>query len=391
MSQWQRVWYASQASFDDRFFGQTLSHVSFENQTIRMVVHPHAYGTLWRLKFSNLYGTYPLTLDNVTLASQRNNQLIEDQTIVDVTFEGMSKVVIAVGAEVYSDNIMFHADPNADIAISLFTPIYTNASTWHFSPARSTYIAEGEKTKANDAALFDTTIHSYYWLTALDVMMEADPALFIAMGDSITEGYASSLNTNNRWPDLLQQRFLQANPNQQLTILNAGLSGNMILRDARHIEFGASLGLANAGERMLDRLERDGLSQPGLNGIIFHGGINDIFGDITAEQLIEGIKELADRVNRKQQQINMAIATITPFGGSAYFTKEREQVRQKVNQWIRANTNFDLVIDLDQTLTDPQNPSQLLHTYDYGDKAHPNDEGNRAIANAIPLSFLNKN
>lgn len=74
----------------------------------------------------------------------------------------------------------------------------------------------------------------------------------------------------------MQKHVQQANPDQPITILNAGLSGNMILRDARHIDFGATLGLANAGERMLDRLERDGLSQLGLKGMIFHGAINDI-------------------------------------------------------------------------------------------------------------------
>lgn len=95
------------------------------------------------------------------------------------------------------------------------------------------------------------------------------------------------------------------------------------------------------------------------------------------------MKDVADRA--KKQHIKTAIATITPFGGSS---EEREEVRQRVNQWIRENTKFDLVIDLDQTLADPQYPSQLLHTYDSGDKAHPNDEGNKAIANAIPLSFV---
>lgn len=160
MSQWQRSWYASQAPFDDRFFGQTFSLVSFETQTVRMVIHPHVYGSTWRLKFSNRYGYYPLTLDHVTIATQHKNQTIEDQDIIDVTFGGKSKVIIPVGEEVYSDSVTFHGDPNADITISLFTPMYTKASTWHFSPARSTYVAQGNQTKANDATLFDTKIHS---------------------------------------------------------------------------------------------------------------------------------------------------------------------------------------------------------------------------------------
>lgn len=387
MSQWTRSWYASQSKFDDRFFGLNISPVSFENQTVRMVVHPHVYGSMWRLTFSNRYGIYPLTLDNVTLASQRKGQTIEDP-VASVTFKGKSRVVIPVGEEVHSDPITLNAKPNADLTISLFTPIYTKVSTWHFTPARSTYIAEGNETRSNDAALFNTTIHSYYWLTALDVMTtKADaPKLFVVMGDSIAEGYASSLNGNKRWPDILKNRVSQIDPKLQICILNAGLTGNMLLRDAKDIEHGATLGLANAGERMLDRLDRDGLSQLGINGLIFHGGINDIFGDATAEQLIKGMEEVANRA--KQKQVKTAISTITPFGGSAFFTDKREEVRQKVNHWIRSNTAFDRIIDLDQTLADPKKTSQLLHTYAAVDKSHPNDDGNNAIAQTIPLSFL---
>lgn len=97
MSQWKRSWYASQTQFDDRFFGHAFSHVSFENQTVRMVIHPHDYGSIWRIKLSNRYGIYPLTLDNVTLASKPRNVNMEDQEIVNVTFNRSSKVVIPVG------------------------------------------------------------------------------------------------------------------------------------------------------------------------------------------------------------------------------------------------------------------------------------------------------
>lgn len=390
MSQWKRSWYASQTQFDDRFFGHAFSHASFENQTVRMVIHPHDYGSIWRIKFSNLYGVYPLTLDSVTLASHRNNVNFDDQDVGNVTFKGSSKIVIPVGKELYSDPISYHADPSTDLTISLYLPVYTKVSTWHFSPARSTYIAQGNQTKVNDGKIFDTSTHSYYWLTALDVEVmssEVDPGVFVVMGDSITEGYASSLNANQRWPDLLLNRIRQVSHAQPFpSILNAGLTGNMILRDARDVEEGAALGLANAGERMLDRLEREGFTQPGLKGIIFNCGINDIFGDATSEQLIRGLNEMIDRT--KKQHLKVAICTVTPFGKSHFFTDEREKVRQEVNQWIRSNAQTDLIIDLDRTLADPQEPTQMLHIYDSGDKAHPNDDGNKAIAEAIPLSFF---
>jgi lysophospholipase L1-like esterase len=79
-------------------------------------------------------------------------------------------------------------------------------------------------------------------------------------------------------------------------------------------------------------------------------------------------------------------ATITPFGGSAYYhpSAANEADRQQVNAWIRQKGHFDGVIDFDHVLADPDQPDHLKHDFDSGDHLHPSPAGFQAMANSIP-------
>jgi lysophospholipase L1-like esterase len=81
-------------------------------------------------------------------------------------------------------------------------------------------------------------------------------------------------------------------------------------------------------------------------------------------------------------------ATIMPFGGSFYDSKEREEARQTVNAWIRTSGKFDAVIDTDAALRDPAQPSRLRAEADTGDHLHPNERGHRMIAEAVNLALF---
>ncbi|MFX6250101.1 GDSL-type esterase/lipase family protein, partial [Acinetobacter baumannii] len=80
-----------------------------------------------------------------------------------------------------------------------------------------------------------------------------------AIGDSITEGNGSTVDTNRRWPDGLAERLAP----QGLAVLNAGISGGRLLRDGM-------------GESALARFERDVLAQRAVRAVIVAIGINDI-------------------------------------------------------------------------------------------------------------------
>jgi lysophospholipase L1-like esterase len=377
---WIGSWYASQTYYDAKF-----AKDRFEDQTIRMVIHPQAFGSKIRLKFSNLYGTEAVIFEKVTAALARSDGQTVPRTNQCVTLNGQSNIVIPAGKEIYTDLIDLQVNEQSDVAISVYIPESTQTSTWHFSPAQLTYISEGDHTDDSSADPFRTKIHSCYWLSGMEVLTQSqEHRVIVALGDSITEGSTSTQGANYRWPNLFWKRLNRGNLTHSISILNAGNVGNQILKS------GPEVGMPLGGESVLSRLERDVFSHSGVTDVIFLEGINDIgLGNANADELISGMKEVANRAHKKGLRI--FIGTILPFGGAPYYSNEKELVRQTVNEWIRSNDVFDGIIEFSHALADPQEPNQLLPTYDFGDHLHPSDEGFKALAFCIPLSlFIDK-
>ena len=121
-----------------------------------------------------------------------------------------------------------------------------------------------------------------------------------------------------------------------------------------------------AGPAALSRLDRDVLSQSGVRYVIVLESINDIgrlarlqapWDEITAQQLEMGLKQIADAAH--EHGIMAIGATLTPYGGAAYYSDKGEQVREAVNDWIRNSGAFDGVVDFDKATQDPQNPTHF--------------------------------
>jgi lysophospholipase L1-like esterase len=183
-------------------------------------------------------------------------------------------------------------------------------------------------------------------------------------------------------------------------VLNQGIIGNRLLNDSPQqagSPFGAALGQAG-----LARFERDVLAQAGVKYVIVGLGINDIAfpGSLTplterisAESVISGYRQLIARAHQKG--IRVIGTTNPPFENSflaappvTFYTPEKENVRQKVNAWMRSSAEFDAVVDFDEVLRDPNHPTRLLALYDSGDHLHPNNAGCAAEGNAIPLALF---
>ena len=98
----------------------------------------------------------------------------------------------------------------------------------------------------------------------------------VAFGDSITDGTASTLNGDDRWPDVFSRRVHAAFGNR-FSVVNEGIGGNMVIGPSNY----AAQPFAG-GPSALDRLERDVLSLPHVTKVIFLEGIND-FGNAGAE------------------------------------------------------------------------------------------------------------
>jgi lysophospholipase L1-like esterase len=116
------------------------------------------------------------------------------------------------------------------------------------------------------------------------------------------------------------------------------------------------------------------------------GGLSE--PDVTADQIIAGMKQIIARVRAHGAKIYGA--TLTPYEGTlihGYYQPEGEAKRKAVNNWIR-NGDFDAVIDFDAALRDPERPTRIRPAYDGGDHLHPNDAGYRGMGEAVDLSLF---
>ena len=357
---------------------------TFKNQTLRMIVRTSIAGRRVRVQLSNALGNPAVTIGAAHIALDLKGSAISPASDRTLTFGGRASFSIPPGALVVSDPVELDVPKLADLAVSLYLPDDTGRPTVHPLGLHTTYIAEGDATR--DAALkpADTTT-AYFWLSSVDVLAPAGAAAIVAFGDSITDGFATTINKDEAWPALLAKRFAFANPGAMLGVVNLGISGNRVLRDG-------------AGANALARFDRDVLSRAGVRWMTLLEGINDITFSalpgmqpteaVTAEDLIWGYRQILGRAHL--HGIQVAGATLMPVEGVATYTEKGEAIRQAVNRWIRTGGEFDAVIDFDALVRDPANPKRLRPEFDSGDHVHPNDAGNEAMADAVDLSVFQK-
>ncbi|PTX60796.1 lysophospholipase L1-like esterase [Melghirimyces profundicolus] len=370
--QWVGSWTASQ---------QTPSGTALEgvaNRSVRMIIHPHLAGKKVRLRLSNPFGQQSVTFKEVYLGVAGDGASLVPRSNTRVTFGGKPSVTLGVGEAVTSDTLNFKVKAGQNLAVSLYVPHATGPVSWHRLARQRSYLSEpGNHAATTEADAYTRRIHSWYWLTGLDVIPHpGTTGGIVTLGDSITDGAGSTPNANHRYPDFLAERLREEEIRK--SVMNAGISGNKIWRDDRVY-----------GPSALHRLERDVLSQPGVTDVILLEGINDIGHephDEDAEHLIRGMKEIIDRAH--ERGLRVYGGTLLPYEGSYYYTEEGNAVRERVNEWIRTSGAFDGVIDFAKVMADPADPDRLNPAFDSGDHLHPNDAGYEAMAEAIHLDWF---
>lgn len=145
------------------------------------------------------------------------------------------------------------------------------------------------------------------------------------------------------------------------------------------------------GRSVLSRFDRDVLATPGVRAVMVLIGINDICNTSGASlvkpaTLIAGYRQLIARAH--DRGVAIIGSTLTPFEGFVYYNAAREAVRRAVNDWIRSSDEFDMLLDWEAVLRDPDTAGRLRADYNSRDWIHPNDAGYAAMAAEVPLQEL---
>ncbi len=423
-NKWVATWTASPvgaATLAADTFSYTRPHAALQfpfpnldtdgatNQTIRMIVKPDLWGNTMRFRFSNAFGTKPVTLGPVRVGLQEFSGVVLKGTNTAVTFNnGSANVTIPAGASTFSDAVTLSwvKNPNdilvsgRNLAISFAVQGTSGPMTRHPVVFMTSYISapgSGDRTADDLDLAYPYTSVSSYFLDAVDVQAPADTSVIAVFGDSITAGTFSSLNTNDRWMHFLSRRLHEVYGNR-VSVVNEAIGGNTVN--------GASS--ASSGPNAVMRLDRDILGVSGLNTVVWLEGINDVGGgQRPVSTVIEGYENIVGRLHA--QGIRVVAGTILSsfqptqnfsgangtghaginYGGPATFAKVLD-----LNNYIKTSGLFDGVVDFYAATLNPATsalkPEFTVSSTDLSsvDYLHPNRAGYLAMGNAVDLTLV---
>jgi lysophospholipase L1-like esterase len=383
-------------------FAFPVPETGARDQTFRLILQPEIWGQKARLRFSNAFGTRPISFDGVYVGLQLASATVVTGTNKPVMFGGKANVTIPPGESVWSDvvTLSFVGDQKAlagrKLAVSLHVAGESGPMTWHAKALQTSYVSppgSGARGQAEDEAAFPFSTASWFFLDAVDVMAPADTRVIVGFGDSITDGTASTMNGEDRWPNVLSRRLQAAG--YRAAVINAGIGGNQVAGPSDYSPQKPFPGGPSAGAR----IERDVLSLSGVSAVIWLEGINDFSrnGNASADTVQTRMKDIVTRMRARQPGIKVFGATVVTALGStnqAHGSAEQDEKRQALNQFIRTSGVFDGVVDFDSATIDPATgglkaefiPDSTIGGP--GDKLHPNRAGYLAMGKAIDLDMV---
>lgn len=377
------------------------------DQSFRMIVRPDVWGSEARLRFSNALGTKAVTFDGVFAGLQMSGAALVPGTNRPVRFGGKVSVTVPAGESAWSDPVPlpFVRGAATELAGRKLTVSFhivgdSGPMTWHAKALTSSYLTAskaGAKGQDETESAFPFATTSWYFLDAVDMAASDETRVIVAFGDSITDGTASTLNGDDRWPDVLSRR-VHAREGNRVAVVNAGIGGNRVVGPKEYTVAMPFAGGPSAAERM----ERDLLSLSGVSAVIWMEGIND-FGYANESGKTERVEAVETGLRRGVARIRAKFPGVLVMGGtltsalgsmSDRGTPAGDAKRKDLNEFIRRSGLFDGVADFDRATLDPRTgelkpefvPDNTLGGP--GDKLHPNRLGYQAMGMAVDLEML---
>jgi lysophospholipase L1-like esterase len=374
-------------------------------QSFRLIIRPGLWGRQARLRLSNVFGSRPVTFDGVYMGLQLGAAALVRGTNRPVRFADKETVTVPAGASVWSDpiDLSFVHDAAAaellgrKLAVSFHVVGESGPMTWHAKALQTSYVSppgSGAKGAAEEEAAFPLSTASWFFLDAVEMLAPPGSSAIVAFGDSITDGTASTMNGDDRWPDVLARR-LQAVYGNRIAVVDSGIGGNQIIGPAEYGSQKPFLG----GPSARARIDRDVIELAGVSAMIWLEGINDFSrnGNASVEAVIDGMKDVVSRIRATRPQLRVFGATVLTALGStsaAHGFPEQDQKRRALNDFIRTAGLFDGVVDFDQVTRDRETGGLKAEfipestTGGPGDKLHPNRAGYQAMGMAIDLDLF---
>ena len=324
----------SSPCFQSAFHQALREDVDFgETTTLRLFLPLGRAGN--RLKVTLRSGPRELVVERAFVARPGR----DGQSAIDaapLTFGGQVATRIAPRSSQTSDAVPFAVSFREIVAVSLVVRGSAAASAIKLFPDNQSVPGDrAEESVLAGAQPFERAVA----VSNLSVEGQRDRA-FIALGDSITEGYVEGDDSYlESWPAVAESLL-------KLPVVNAGVSGQ---------------GLDGA----LEYLSTEVLSAEGITDCLILIGTNDL-GGTPASKIEENYEQLIDRL---LPFCRVHLGVLPP--------KERAEIqgdRAALNDWIRAHQKASSAIDFESVLAAPGDPTRFAPGLGM-DGIHPTVEG----------------
>jgi lysophospholipase L1-like esterase len=377
------------------------------NQTFRMIIKPDLWGEKIRVRFSNVFGTKPVTFSHAAVALQGYQANLVSGTSVSLSFNGNQSVTIPAGQQIFSDPVdlpfVSQGDPHAlagrNLAVSFSVNGASGPASYHATAFTTSFISapnSGDQVLAEDDTAYPYSTTSYFFVSELDVLAPRDTLVVVAFGDSITDGTFSTLNGNDRWANVMS-RQLHNQLGDRVSVVDEGIGGNGVVAQL-------------AGQPATQRVNRDVISLSGVNLVVWMEGINDLGNaQLTPPPIIAGYRQVVAALRKA----NIAVigATLTPSfvpngqvpansplaaaAGAAfaasYGCAQVDGYRKTLDKFILSSGLFNATADFAAVTTDPSTGTlypQFVPNSEgsAGDYLHPNRAGYQVMGVAAANS-----
>jgi hypothetical protein len=169
---------------------------------------------------------------------QESGSAIVAETNHPILFGAQKSVTVAPGQGVVSDAVMLNfvksaADPllkGRKLSVSFHIAGESGQITWHAKALTTSYLTTpgaGSKGDEIAEAAFPFSTNSRYFLDEVDMLVADNTKVIVAFGDSITDGTGTTINGDDRWPDVLTRR-LHAVYGDEFAVVIQGIGGNRV-------------------------------------------------------------------------------------------------------------------------------------------------------------------
>jgi lysophospholipase L1-like esterase len=365
-------------------------HGTAPDATVRNVLTVTAAGTRLRVRLSNPFGGTPVDVRSVWIGLQPSpsSAALVPGSDHRATFAGARTISLAPGTSAWTDAVSLSVRPGDHVSVSVYAP-GAPVDDHTFPPPQTDTPGSFLSTAPVDTGADEsgTAFGAFrpgtlWWVDAVRAVSPSRGTI-VTLGDSITDGYHAD-GGGPRWTDVLAERINALPPGRQLSVANAGISGNTVSIQPNPYDPTGQC----CGPPAPLRLDRDVLSMPGVRYVLLLEGTNDIGGGANAPsappaQVIGAMSDIAARVHAAGDKI--VGATILPMCNAP--GSVQEQTRLAVNDWIRTSGTFDGVLDFDAVLRDPQDPTVIYAPWRH-DCYHPNATGDHLLGQSINLSVF---